>query len=140
MNPELVAPCGMNCGVCGHYLASAKGIPKKRGKILHCTGCRIRNKQCAYIKGQCTLLQKKKIDFCFECPQFPCHNLEHLDQRYQKNYRASPIKNLLDIQERGMTAFLKGEAKKYSCEKCGGTRSLHNNKCYDCEVIESWRG
>ncbi len=40
---ELIAPCGINCGVCSLYLAYSSGLPEKRGNIRHCVGCKPRN-------------------------------------------------------------------------------------------------
>lgn len=103
---NLVAPCGMNCGVCRAYLAYSRRIPKERGKITHCAGCRIRNKQCAYIKENCEQLRHHEIQFCFECADFPCHRLRTIDQRYRTRYDYSLIGNLEEVKESGMAAFL----------------------------------
>jgi hypothetical protein len=45
MREDLVAPCGMNSGPCSGYIAYCRGIPKKRGVIGHCRGCRPRQKR-----------------------------------------------------------------------------------------------
>ena len=81
---KLIAPCGMNCGVWRGYLAYSKNILRLRGNVIHCSGCRERNKQCAYLKGHCAQLRERKIDYCFECKEFPCNGLKKLDERYRK--------------------------------------------------------
>ncbi len=139
MNEELVAPCGMNCGTCSGYLAYSKGIPKKRGAIIHCAGCRPRDKRCAYLKGNCHRLSKGMVRFCHECGEFPCLRLRHLDKRYVKNFNVSLIANLQRISTEGVKAFLQEEKQRYQCSRCGGTICIHNGKCYDCDPIESWR-
>lgn len=140
MEPELVAPCGMNCNVCSAYLAYSSGIPKKRGKINHCQGCRPRNKMCAFLKRDCDKMRDGKIRFCHECQTFPCENLEKIDSRYRKNYGVSFIDNLKAIEKGGIDDFLRGQEKRFKCGKCGGTKSVHNGKCYGCDEIRSWRG
>jgi hypothetical protein len=140
MNRELIAPCGMNCRLCSGYLAYSKGIPKKRGKIIHCAGCRPRNKQCAYLMRNCSALREKKIDFCFECADFPCNRLMHTDERYKKNFNASLIENLYEIKSAGLDQFIKDQKEKYKCPKCGDVICIHNGKCYKCDKIESWKG
>ncbi|MFH1031934.1 MAG: DUF3795 domain-containing protein [Chloroflexota bacterium] len=141
-SPDLIAPCGMNCGICGAYLAYRKDIPLKPGNNVHCKGCRPRNKQCAFIKGRCTnpKLANNQITFCFECADFPCYSLRRLDERYRKNYQMSMIENLKNIERNGLTVFLREQREKYRCPNCGGVISVHNRKCYDCQTIESWRG
>jgi hypothetical protein len=136
---DLIAPCGMNCGICSGYLAYSRNIPKKRGKIIHCIGCRPRNKQCAFLKGYCTRLRNGKIGFCYECSDFPCYRLGHLDKRYRERYGMSMIENLNEIKKDGIDKFLKNQREKYRCPKCGGVICIHNKKCFDCEKIESWK-
>lgn len=139
-NFEFIAPCGMDCSACSFYLAFLNGIPKKRGKISHCTGCRPRNKQCAYLKGQCELLSKNKVKFCFECSKFPCERLSRFDQRYRRTYGVSPIANLEWIRDHGIQSFLRQQKKKLGCTTCGGMISVHNKKCFACDKIISWKG
>jgi hypothetical protein len=129
----------MYCGICSAYLAFSRGIPRKRGKITHCSGCRPRNKQCAYIKGQCELLRKGEVTFCYECPRFPCPRLLHIDMRYQTRYGMSFVQNLKDIEKYGAAALLRRLKKRFACPKCGGPLSIHNGKCFACDTIESWK-
>jgi hypothetical protein len=128
----LIAPCGMNCGICKSYLAYTRGIPKKRGKVTHCLGCLPRNKNC-FIKRGCKNLRKERIKFCFECRDMPCENLDRLDRRYRKRYNMSMVENLNELKEKGMEQFLKNQEEKYRCQACGDFISVHDGKCYLCE-------
>jgi hypothetical protein len=139
MKYKLLAPCGMDCSACSFYLAYLNGIPKQRGSISHCIGCRPRNKQCAYLKGQCELLPQNKIDFCFQCGKYPCDRLKRFDQRYRRRYGVSPIQNLEEIRRKGPAAFVREQQKKNSCSNCGRTISVHNKKCFSCDKINSWK-
>jgi hypothetical protein len=129
--PELIAPCGMNCGVCKAYLAYSRGVPKKRGSITHCSGCLPRNKNC-FIKRGCKKLTKNTVRFCFECENMPCSNLDRVDRRYRTRYSASLVGNLREIEEKGVEGFLKSQAAKYTCPECGDVISVHDGKCYVC--------
>ncbi len=140
MREDLVAPCGMNCATCSAYLAYSKGLQKKRGAIIHCTGCRPRNKRCAYLKGNCDLIGKGTLTFCGECKQFPCYRLRHIDARYQRDYNVSFIENLRHITQHGIKDFLETERLRHRCERCGGIVCIHNRKCYNCDHVETWRG
>ncbi len=138
-NEVLIAPCGMNCGICSAYLAHAHNLPKKVGRP-HCAGCRTRNKQCALLKKRCEKLAKAQIDFCYQCVDFPCHGLRVLDRRYQEDYQYSPVQNLELVRDEGVRALLAADAKRFKCTKCGDTKSVHNGKCYGCQTVESWKG
>ncbi|MDD4858985.1 MAG: DUF3795 domain-containing protein [Dehalococcoidales bacterium] len=135
ITPELIAPCGMDCGVCKVYLTTVKSGVKGKG----CTGCRPRRKKCAYLKGQCELIRNDRIKFCFECPTFPCAHLKGIDKRYIIGYNTSFIGNLLAIKEKGLAAFLKDEEQKWRCPDCGGTVSIHDCTCYEWGAIQKKR-
>ncbi len=135
----LVAPCGMDCSVCSAYLAYSHNLPKIKGKISHCTGCRPRNKQCTFITRDCDLLRENKIDFCFECSTFPCDNLKHIDNRYSTKYGMSFIKNLNYIKDNGLDKFIGRQKRKYKCGRCEDLICIHNKKCYSCDTVISWK-
>ena len=135
MDPSLIAPCGMNCAVCSHYLSFRNNLP-----LGKCAGCRPRNKQCAFLKKKCEdnlKLLNGEITFCHECNCYPCRRLRRLDERYRNQYGMSMIENLDFIQANGLGAFVRQQINKYRCAKCGELKSTHNNKCFQCDKIES---
>jgi hypothetical protein len=128
---DLLAPCGMNCGICKRYLAYSRGIPREKGKVIHCSGCRPSNKNC-YIKRGCQHLRKQELTFCSDCAELPCANLDRLDRRYRKRYNMSMIETLKELQKKGAETFLAIQAEKYRCLECGDVISVHDGKCYAC--------
>jgi len=136
---RLLAPCGMDCAVCSAYLAQAHGIPKKRGAISHCLGCRARPKQCACLKGRCRRLATGRVDYCFECPDYPCERLGRIDRRHRTTYGMSFLENLAVIRQHGAEAFVRFQQSRFGCPQCGGLRSVHNRKCFVCDPVRSWR-
>jgi len=129
----LVAPCGMDCALCSAYLAFAHGIPKQRGVGQHCTGCRIRGKQCSFLKKHCRPLAKGTVRYCYECPDFPCERLRRLDAGYRTRYWTSFIDNLEEIRRIGITGFVAAQAERHRCPQCGGTICVHDKRCYHCD-------
>jgi hypothetical protein len=130
--PDLIAPCGMNCGVCKAYLAQSRGVPTEKGKVTHCSGCRVRNKNCAFIKRDCPKKVGKQLRSCYECADMPCAHLAKLDAHYSARYDMSMVENLKDIKAKGMDEFLKTQTEKYRCPSCGDVVSVHDGKCYKC--------
>lgn len=133
---SLVAPCGMNCGICSNYLAFANGLDRSP-----CSGCRPQNKSCSYLFGKCTGINggsggTAEAKFCFECDQYPCKQIDRMDKRYQTSYDMSVKANLEFIKKSGAEAFLNSQADKYTCPSCEGQVSIHNRKCFKCEKIE----
>ena len=132
--PELVAPCGMNCAVCSGYLALRHDVKSKGFRLPYCKGCRPRDKQCAFLKKRCELLLNNKVEFCYECKDFPCERLEHIDNRYQNLFRMSLIENLKSIQMDGLPKFLEHQEKKWRCSKYGEVICCHNGICFNCSL------
>jgi hypothetical protein len=130
--PDLVAPCGMNCGICKAYLAYSRGLPAKKGSVSHCTGCLARNKNCAFIKRDCEKIRKGQLRFCYECSEMPCERLAKLDRYYSARYGMSMVENQNMIRREGMEAFFASQAEKYRCPTCGDIVSVHDGKCYKC--------
>jgi len=129
MRPELIAPCGMNCGICIAYFGYRLD-GNKRAKA--CIGCRPSGKKCAFIMKRCKYLPTKAVRFCFESGEFPCENLRKLDKRYRTKFRMSMLDNLEFIKKNGMEKFLNQQKEKYVCHECGGSICVHDGKCYSC--------
>ena len=129
---ELIAPCGMNCGLCSSYLTLKNGLKKKGVMRAECPGCRPRGKNCAFLKKACEFLANGVYTYCFECEKYPCPRLKGLDKRYRTNYHMSMIENLDYIKENGIKKFLNQQAKKWQCSNCGDIICCHNGVCYRC--------
>ncbi len=124
---ELIAPCGMNCGICLGYLREKRHCPgcqsEDTQKRVSCQRCGIKN---------CELLAQTESGFCYECPKYPCRRLKQLDLRYRTKYSMSMIENLENIRNNGITAFTESENKRWRCANCGGVICVHRGSCYAC--------
>lgn len=133
MRIELIAPCGMNCGICIAYLREKNKCPGCKGgdlnKPITRTSCKIKN---------CPVFLKSDSKFCFQCETFfPCDNLNRLDNRYRTRYNMSMIENLGNIKKFGIRKFLKNETVRWACPECKDTICVHNKKCYGCGRLVS---
>jgi hypothetical protein len=131
MKAELIAPCGNNCATCVAYFGYTMSGTKRKHT---CPGCRLANKTCAFLKRHCILLDKDKVEFCFECADYPCVHLQKLEDRYKKNYSVSIFENLNFIRDYGIDKFLAAQEEKYRCPTCGGTICEHTSRCYSCSL------
>ncbi|RPJ27222.1 MAG: DUF3795 domain-containing protein [Chloroflexi bacterium] len=125
---SLIAPCGMNCGICMAYLREKNTCPGCRQIRVDTSVTRARCK----IK-KCEFFRKTKAKFCFSCEEFPCEHIKHLDKRYRTRYAMSMIENLENIRRIGIRKFLANEKVRWACPECGGTICVHNRYCYSCE-------
>lgn len=128
----MAAPCGIYCGFCRQYLVLKKNLLEEKGFKMGCKGCRIRNKNCAFIRRDCPALRKKELEFCYECDKFPCQNLKKISNTYTERYSLSLIENLKRMKEVGVDTWLQEQEELYTCPKCGGEICIHDEECYDC--------
>ncbi|MEI6518585.1 MAG: DUF3795 domain-containing protein [bacterium] len=121
INENLIASCGMNCGICKAYLRTKNRCVGCRN--IGATGpktrvsCKIKN--CSELKGR----------YCFDCGQFPCDRLKHLDKRYQTKYGMSEIENLENIRDNGIDNFIENERNKWVTDN--GIICVHDKKIYN---------
>ena len=75
----LIAPCGINCRVCGMY--------QKRSHP--CLGCRLRTTKKSHlcVIKNCREERCSNPSLCLGCAKFPCPRLRALDQRYRGKRR-----------------------------------------------------
>jgi hypothetical protein len=147
LEERLIAPCGMNCGVCSRYLASKHDLKSRGIMKTSCAGCLPQGRGCHY-KRQCDRLGKGLVRFCYECAEFPCRRLKTLDKRYRTFYHKSMIENLEYIRDSGIQDFLTREAAKWRCPDCGGVICCHNGVCFSCgpeklrgrKTVYRWEG
>ncbi|HNK63244.1 MAG TPA: DUF3795 domain-containing protein [Anaerolineales bacterium] len=123
----LIAPCGMDCGLCAAYQREKKPCrgchAGEENKSASCINCSIRN--CEYLK-------LTDSGLCVDCDNFPCARVRHIDKRYRIRYGMSMIENLQTIQSIGLQAFVKSEQERWACPNCGGILSVHRGNCLLC--------
>ena len=113
---NLVAPCGIDCGVCELYTCrddarlfsalTARGIP---ADSIPCDGCRAIKGNCPVIKERCQTfecVEEKKVEFCFECSDFPCTCLHPSSKRADILPHNMKVFNLCTIKRDGVEAFV----------------------------------
>ncbi len=127
LKAELIAPCGMNCGLCVAYVRDKNGCPGcpagDEGKSKSCVTCTIRN---------CEMLRSSESGFCIDCARFPCPRLKRLDVRYRTKYRMSMLENLQVIHNVGIEEFVESERERWACPECGGLQCVHVPECVYC--------
>jgi Protein of unknown function (DUF3795) len=126
-SPTLIAPCGMNCGICIGHLREKNHCPgcnsNDTNKPKHCISCHFRN---------CEEMRDHQQKFCYVCNRFPCSRLRQLDKRYRTKYGMSMLENLENILQLGLEAFVAREQDRWKCPECGGVLSVHRKECIYC--------
>ena len=128
---DLIAPCGMNCGICKYHYRKKDTCPGCKApnddKSIYCIQCKV---------VICEERKKSKSGYCYECSKLPCQRMKNLDKRYSTKYHMSMLENQEYIKKHGMKKFLEKEKKKWTCPKCGGIVTCHGGMCLDCGFVK----
>lgn len=122
---SMVAPCGMTCTYC--YVHHKLKKP--------CLGCRQSDSNkpnsCRHCKIK-ACVEEKRLQFCYECKEYPCPLIKRLDKSYRTRYQESLIQNMKEIEEIGIESFLEKEKVRLKCRFCDGHINVHDKHCYKC--------
>jgi hypothetical protein len=121
INKKLIAPCGMNCGVCMAYLREKN----------HCDGCKAGPTSVSCLRCKIRNCTERKGQYCFDCEKFPCDSLKHLDKRYRTKYEMSEIENLEFIRDNGIDEFVEKENARWVSDK--GVYCVHKKEYFKQE-------
>ncbi|MHA1489170.1 MAG: DUF3795 domain-containing protein [Promethearchaeota archaeon] len=143
---ELLAPCGLYCGVCSIYIAHRDNNVKFKQALLPiykafaknvddiaCTGCLSDGivfpvcRSCS-IKKCC---QNKQIEGCHQCDDFPCKFINNFPIPVGKKVilRAIPMWRKL-----GTEKWVEEEEKRYHCPECGNPLFRGAKRCNNCKI------
>jgi hypothetical protein len=132
---DISAYCGLYCGACKIYLETRKGrsfLKKDEGEVK-CLGCRTDagTRWCI----NCTIkkcARNKRIDFCYECSDFPCEMLENFKNDKNYPYHIEIYDNLKIIEAQGEDKWLRQMKERWSCPECREQKCWYDIVCEDC--------
>jgi len=141
LNKRLAAVCGLFCPACTIFIGTRES-PERLKLIaqrvqqpieeLQCDGCRS-GKRCFYCRERCKMTQcasGRGIDFCGECPEYPCEDLKAFQA--EMPHRAELWKSQERVMEVGYKKWFAEMLEHYSCPDCGTLNSAYDLKCRRC--------
>ncbi len=156
INPELIGPCGLYCGVCAIYIAYRdnnqkfkerlvelyKGKIPGKGKLpgsedmttedIKCHGC-LSDTLFLYCQKckirECT--QEKGYKGCHECDDFPCNYIENFPMSVGKKVILRVIPYWRKV---GTEQWVREEEARYVCPECGNRLFRGVVRCNKCKT------
>jgi len=125
MDGSLLAPCGLNCGVCSRHVSRKNPCP----------GCRARLGEPDVYRRKCVMracTAEQGIEHCGQCKTAPCKRLKAFEKRYFEGYGVSPLSDARFAARFGTEELLKRQRQIYTCPDCGGVIDLHFGRCSAC--------
>ncbi|HUI73222.1 MAG TPA: DUF3795 domain-containing protein [Spirochaetia bacterium] len=143
---EFAAVCGLFCPSCTCFIGSTEDRPRLRrlaerlGRTMEemeCHGCRS-TKKGLYCEKYCAMAKcasMKGIDFCGDCPEFPCIELKAFQS--QMPHRLELWESHARIKESGYETWYSEMVEHYSCRECGTINSAYDLSCRTCHASPS---
>ena len=142
VNKNLLAPCGLYCGVCSIYIAhrdnnqkfkeiltGVYGVPLEE---IQCEGC-LSPEPFVYCRScpikDCT--REREYEGCHQCDDFPC---EHIDNFPIPVGKKVILRAIPQWREMGTEAWVKAEEERYNCPECGYALFRGAKKCRECKT------
>jgi predicted RNA-binding Zn-ribbon protein involved in translation (DUF1610 family) len=146
INKDLLAPCGLYCGVCSIYIAHRDNNQKFKDRLMKiyksfvktvddiaCTGCLSEGvvfpvcsacsiKKCCNIKG---------VEGCYQCEDFPCKYINNFPIEVGKRVIMRTIPTWREI---GTQKFVEEEERRYHCPNCGNQLFRGAIRCNKCGI------
>lgn len=150
INSNLLAPCGLYCGVCsvyyatrdendpflekllGFYQSKMPGLESLTIEDLRCKGC-LSDRTSFFCKAcavkDCT--QKQGYAGCHECDTFPCEHIDNFPVAVGKKVimRAVPYRRV-----HGTEKWIQDETERYICPACGHVLFRGAKRCNKCKA------
>lgn len=156
INQELIAPCGLYCGVCAVHIAHRdnsaklreglvnvyKGKVEGKGKLpncenlttedIKCNGC-LSNETFMHCR-QCNIrscTQEKGYYSCHQCNEFPCGHIENFPMTIGKKVI---MRSIPYWKEHGTEKWIQDEEARYYCPECGNKLFRGAVSCNKCRT------
>ncbi|MBN2244196.1 MAG: DUF3795 domain-containing protein [Acidobacteria bacterium] len=155
-NPDLIAPCGLYCGVCAVYIAHRDSNQKFKERLLNvysgkvagkgelpdsqrltiedirCRGCLsddlfLHCKRCE-IRKCCEV---KGLTGCHQCDDFPCRHIEDFPMTVGKRVILRAIPHWREV---GTEQWIRDEEARYICPECGNRVFRGVVTCNQCKA------
>lgn len=142
INQELLAPCGLYCGVCGIRIAHRENNLKFKERLsavyqvpaeeLACEGC-LSKKVFKYCRvcpiKSCT--QKRGLEGCHQCHEFPCVHIQNFPMPVGKKVM---LRAIPQWRELGAEKWAAAEEQRYHCPACGAPLFRGAKRCRNCKA------
>jgi hypothetical protein len=141
INPDLLAPCGLYCGVCGVYMAHRDNNDKFKERLatvygvepkdVRCRGC-LSEEPFGYCSA-CLIkscVKEKENQGCHQCGEFPCELIEQFPLPVGKRVI---MRTIPQWREMGTEKWVAAEEARYHCPHCNAILFRGAKRCRECK-------
>ena len=145
-NTNLLAPCGLYCGVCRVYIAHRDNNLKFKQELLPiykaygaknvddiaCTSCLSDGIKFPFCRT-CSIkecIKDKDIEGCRQCDEYPCNDLKEFQAAGAHRFELWVSHE--QIVEMGYEKWMEEMKEYYSCSNCKTINSAYDFQCRSC--------
>jgi predicted RNA-binding Zn-ribbon protein involved in translation (DUF1610 family) len=143
INRDLLAPCGLYCGVCGIMIADRDDNQKFKERLctvynvgveeIKCTGCMSDDTESKFLYCRVCPIRECVIargyEGCHQCDDWPCKAIDDFVMPVGKKVMDRAIPRW---REWGTEKYVVEEEKRYHCPSCGGELFRGAKRCRAC--------
>ncbi len=137
---ELLAPCGLYCGVCGIFYADRNDDEKLKERLANFYGFRPESLKCSGCLSQRRLafcdsckirdcVDGKKISGCHQCVKFPCTRIKEYPFKVAVQYM---LKSTSERKGKTDAEWVKWNEEFFKCKVCGAPAFRGARRCPKC--------
>jgi hypothetical protein len=143
VDKNLLAPCGLYCGVCAIRMAYRDGNEKFKERLvpvyglkstdeIRCEGCMSEDRfmycQVCPIRDCVTA---KGFEGCHQCEEWPCKLIEDFPLPVGKRVM---LRAIPEWKKLGTEAWVEAEEKRYHCPECDYAVFRGAKRCRNCGI------
>jgi hypothetical protein len=138
---EYLSPCGMYCSVCSVQAAIKNNDQELKEKLasvfgtspedIVCEGC-MSDKTFQFATA-CSIracAQKKSLQGCHQCDDFPCNNIKNFPFEISRNMMLEAIPRWKEMDTERWVAEVES---RHTCSKCGTLLHRYATECGNCQ-------
>lgn len=145
---ELLAPCGLYCGVCAVYIVHSSNDNELKERLLPifkkwgaksieditCTGCLSDDIVFPFCQT-CSIkscIKEKNLEGCHQCNDFPCDIINNWPSPEGKQII---LKEIQSWREMGTEKWVESVENRYKCPECGNSIYRGATQCFRCNAL-----